>query len=351
MSRFQGITMKIKTFTGNFFEIGKQQGCIYSKNGMDLKNVKINAKLFQNQLEAYKKYYPELLEEFRGVSEAGDFDKNKLTYNFVAGEILRFTKLFKLGKACTIFGVKNKNGVFVGRNYDWHPATEKVFQIYKIINPQRNSFIALSDMGISGEFGTKPQYLSYEADDTINDKGLFIGLTFAYNDKWSYGLSCTHMIKLIAETCETVEDTIQVFKKIPLCCPKNFFIADINGNMAVVEHTSNRRFKVLYPNDDILIQTNHYADPDLAEEDKVLVKRPAHNTFSRYYETLQKVNEHKENFKLSDVIKILGNIESCICQNHLDIRTIWTLALDMEKKKYNLYWNILGKRQEKVLKI
>jgi predicted choloylglycine hydrolase len=341
--------MNIKTFRGNFFEIGKQQGRIYRKNGMSLKNIKINSNLFQNQLQVYQKYYSELLEEFKGMAKAGKFDEDKLIYKFITGEILWFTNQFNLKKACTIFGVKNKKGVFVGRNYDWHPATEKVFEVYKVFNPERNSFVAVTDMDVRGA-SVKPQYLFYNADDVINDKGLFIGLTFAYNDNWSYGLSCIHMTKLIAETCTTVQDALNTFKKVPLCCPKNFFIADKNGDMAVVEHTS-KRFKILYPENDVLIQTNHYVDSELAKEDTVLNHKPTHNTFLRYYEVLQKINACKEKFQLSNVIKILGNIESCVCQDHPDIRTIWSLALHMKNRKYKLYWNLLEKRKEKTLSI
>lgn len=56
--------MNIKTFKGNFFEIGFQQGKIYKANGMTFNKVKIDPVLYKNQLEVYKKYYPELLEEF-----------------------------------------------------------------------------------------------------------------------------------------------------------------------------------------------------------------------------------------------------------------------------------------------
>jgi len=316
---------------------------------MSFKNVKINPKLLKNQLKVYEKFYPELLEEFEGVAEGGNFDKDRLVYSFLCGEILWFAKKFNLKKACTIFGVKNKNGVFVGRNYDWLPVTEKIFAAYRFVNPERNSFIAMTDMGVGSEAGAKPKYVFYNADDAINDKGLFIGLNFAHNNEWSYGLSCIHMTKLIAETCSAVEEAIKIFEKVPLCCPKNFFIADKNGNMAVIEHTS-KKFKVLYPKNGVLIKTNHYVDPELAQEDVVLDENPAHNTFLRYYETLQKVNRRKGKFKLPDVIGILGDAKSCVCQNSPKVKTIWSLALDMKNERYKLYWDLLGKRKEQVLR-
>lgn len=340
--------MTTKIFKGNFFEIGKQQGKIYKVNGMNFDKVKIDTFLYKNQLQVYKKHYPELLEEFRGMANGGNFDEQKLIYNFITSEIFYFRKRFGLDKACTIFGYKKKNNLFVGRNYEWLPETEKIFEVYKVVNPQKNSFLGITDMGIDSSTTAQKKYFFYNADDAINDKGLFIGLTFAYTDQWSYGLSCIHIIKLIVETCSTVKDAIKVFEKVPLCCPKNFFIADKNGDMALVEHTS-KKFKVIYPKDNILIQTNHYVDEELSKEDTVLKRAPSHNTFIRYYETLQKINFEKNTFEQDSVIKILGRKESYTCQNLPGIKTIWTLALDMTQKKYKIYWDIFGKRKSKEL--
>lgn len=342
--------MNVKTFKGNFFEIGRQQGKIYKANGMTFDKVKIDSVLYKNQLQVYEKYYPELLEEFRGMAESGNFDKEKLIYDFITSEIFYYRNKFGLNRACTFFGYKVKNNLFVGRNYDWFPETENIFEIYKVINPKRNSFIAVTDMGIGSPAAAKPQYFFYNADDAINDKGLFIGLTFAFADQWSYGVSCIHMTKLIAETCETVKDAVKIFEKVPLCCPKNFFIADKNGDMVVVEHTS-KKFKVLYPKDNVLIQTNHYVDKELTQEDTVLKRVPFHNTFIRYYETLQKINLEKDKFKLDSIIKILGRSGSYTCQNSPSVKTIWTLALDMRNKKYKIYWDLSGKRKTKGLEI
>jgi hypothetical protein len=66
--------MEIKEFKGNFFELGQQQGEIYKRNGMDLGGVKIDHELYRRQIEVHETYYPELLEEFRGMAEAGNFD-------------------------------------------------------------------------------------------------------------------------------------------------------------------------------------------------------------------------------------------------------------------------------------
>jgi predicted choloylglycine hydrolase len=39
-------------------------------------------------------------------------------------------------------------------------------------------------------------------------------------------LNCVEIQQLIAENCETVEEALEIIKKVPLSFPKNFFIAD-----------------------------------------------------------------------------------------------------------------------------
>ena len=92
--------------------------------------------------------------------------------------------------SCTIFGVKNKNGVFLGRNLDWIPATEKVMEVYKRKENNCYKLLAVSDMLISSPSDIKQKFLFYDTIDVINEKGLFIGITFAYGDTWSHGLCC-----------------------------------------------------------------------------------------------------------------------------------------------------------------
>lgn len=335
---------EIKIFKGSFFEIGKQEGEIYKKNGMEINNIEIDTTIYKNQLEIYKKYYPELLEELSGIATGLNSDEERVINYFITNEI-NFFKKFISGKACTIFGLKTKDSLYVGRNYDWIPETEDIFQIYKVYNPQKNSFVAITDGAYGGEAGLNVKNFYYNVDDAINDKGLFIGLTFAYANEWSYGLTCIHMTKLIAETCTTVEDAIKVFKRVPLCCPKNFFIADKKGNMVIVEHTS-KKFKIIHPKDNLLIQTNHYVDKGLESEDTVLKRVPYHNTFLRYYETLYGVNFNREKFNYDDIIKILGRKGSYTCQNFPGIKTIWSLSLDMQKQKYVLFYDLFEKRKQ-----
>jgi len=337
------ITTPIITFNGDYFEVGKQLGKIYKKNGMNLKTVKVNKELLGNQRAIYKKYFPGILEELKGINEILKIDEDKLLFFFLAGELDWFRKSYA-AKACTIFGVKNKDGLFVGRNYDWLKSTEDFFKIYKVITPKKNKYLSITDMGVYSS-KSDPGFLIYNEDDAINDKGLFIGLDFALMDKWNYGLRPAHMIKLIAENCETVDEALEIFKTVPLCYPKFFFIADKSGKMVVVEHDS-KKATIRSPTKDVLIMTNHFVDQKLKKEDQIFVKYPKHNTRLRYEEVGQKIESKKENFKFSDIIEILGDKDSHTCQDKYGIRSIWSLSLDMQKKKYKLIYDLFGNRKE-----
>ena len=342
--------MKRKSFKGSFYDIGLQQGEIYKANGICFDNVIIDNELYKKQLFVYEKYYPKILEELEGAVTGGGFNKDKVISCFITGEILFYRNLFGLNKACTIFGFKREGKLYVGRNYDWIPEVEKFIEIYKVDNPENNTFSAVSDMGVVDASEEALERRFYYTDDAINSKGLFVGITFAFADEWNYGISCSHMTKLIAETCETVTDAIEVFNRVPLCCPKNFFIADKNGNMAVVEHTS-KKFRVREPDENVLIQTNHYVDSELAKDDTVLQKVPHHNTFIRYYETLQHINLRRKNFNLECIEKILCRKNSYTCQNHTDMKTIWTLALNLTDQDYKIYYDILDDKKSMKLNI
>ncbi len=340
--------MQIRSFKGTLFQVGEQKGKVYKQNGLRLgwKGLENNKKIYTNQLKAYQKYYPEKIEEVRGIAKGAGFDEEETLNHFLTTEIYWYTNNIGIERACTIFGVQNKNGTFVGRNYDWHPSSDKLWEVYKVQSKDKYPLVAFTDMATAPIRNAKKTF--YYADDAINDNGLFVGLTFATNNKWSYGIQAIHMVRFIAERCKTVKEALKIFKEVPVCVPKNFFIADKNGDMAVVEHTS-KRFKVLKPNNGVLIQTNHYVDPDLAKEDLVLKRTPVHNTYLRYYEALQRIEFKKKNFKFEDVIKTLGH-KSYVYQNFEDVKTIYSIGLDMTKRRYKIYWGLSKKQRSKEIK-
>jgi len=136
---------------------------------------------------------------------------------------------------------------------------------------------------------------------------------------------------------------------VPLNCAKNFLIGDKAGNMVAIEHLSGTKFKIVYPQDDLLIQTNHFVHPDLIKEDKV---KKTSTSFLRYYEIFRAINQRGiDKFKQEDIIKILGARDSYVLQDLPGLKTIWSLSLNLKHADYRLYYNLFGKRKSLKLKI
>jgi len=214
------------------------------------------------------------------------------------------------------------------------------------MNKDSYKYIAITD----NSCGTEPikEDFFYYINDAINEKGLYIGITFAHGENTSYGLSSAHIRKLIIEKCKNVKEAIEFFNKIPVSCPKNFFIADKNGDMVIVEHASGKNFKVIKPQNEILIKTNHYLDQELAKQDLILKTRPSNSTFVRYYELLRNINLiGVDKIKQKDITSLILNKKSYIFQNSPRTKTVWSLSMDMKNQKYDLYY----KNKKKKIKI
>ncbi len=324
----------MKVFKGSYFEIGLQQGEIYKKNKINLTTIIPNKSIIENQLKVYKKYYPEALEELQGIAKGIGCPVDIIYHMLLANELIWFTKNYKYSEACTIFGIKNKNGYFIGRNLDWIPVTKDVMEAYRREVKNRYKIIAVSDMLITGKKNIKNERLIYDAIDAINEKGLYVGITFAHGNSTQYGLSWKDFVKIISETCKGVDEALELFKTIPLSVPKNFFIADKSGKMIVVEHNSNK-YKVIYPKDGVLIKTNHFLDPELSRIDNVLRRNPYHNTYKRYKAVLDHINKIKEKINSDKLFEILSDKKNQICQIG-NMQTIWSLVLNMKKREYLL---------------
>ncbi|MFH1511113.1 MAG: C45 family peptidase [Candidatus Woesearchaeota archaeon] len=335
----------MRLFSGTIVDIGRQKGLIYKKNSMNLDSIKINGRIFQNQLKAYQTHFPAILDEIRMTAKSSGIDENKMVYYQICRELLWCVERVNLINACTVFGVNTRQGCLVGRNFDWLARAAKYFQVYTVAPLYKNSFVAVSDMGISNLPEKDNRNKIFTVNDAINSRGLYIGLTYAFNSKYGYGLTSSHVIRLIVETCATVTDVLKLFEKVALCCPKNFFIADVSGNMAVVEHDSHR-FKVIYPRKGILVKTNHYIDTDLAKEDEAPIVMSTSNSFLRYDKTMAGINSLGSRFEFSDIYEILGNPKYGIYQGGPKIRTIWTLALNTKLRRYWLYQGKYGVKQK-----
>lgn len=338
---------QIETFRGTYCEIGSAIGIKYAKRGKEFSDRNIESGIIAAQRRIYERHYPKFLDYTKGIAKGGHYDEEQVFYELAC----KWTGTYK---GCTIFGVPNG---LVGRNHDWLPIAAEVFGIFKFMHSESIPFIAIGDRGVQDDGTSNPEYRNYFPDDAINRSGLFIGPTFAYHknneamSKKVQGLKPVIVIQLIAETCKTVREVLERFKEIPVAFPKNFFIADKNGAMAVVEHTGGTSYEVVSPTDGVLIKTNHFLHKDLRSEDTWKRDKPNHTTVLRHDKVRKELDAIKGTMRFEDVEKILCDQSSVVCQNDGKTKTTWSLTLDMANGQYELRYDLFNEMGMKRMRL
>lgn len=350
-------------FIGSPFDIGDLQGKMYKNNGMDLSRLIIDNEIFDKQYAIYQKYYPEMIEEIKGIAHGGGFDEKQSLWYFMGCSYIKGKKdgknqyhrtadppLSKTvhSKGCSIFSLETKKGTYLGRNYDWTQKMEDyvtVFTQETPKNPKRYPFVAVTDMGCEEPF-IDPRYHTYSGADFINNKLLFIGYTFFFCDLWNFGLHPTDFMKLVAETCQTLEEVVELVNKVPVLIPKNFFVMERTGRCLCIEH-STRDFKILYPQNGMLVQTNHAIHPELAKVDEVLKVVPGHDTFVRLEEIYMQLRDYQyhKNFDFTCIKSIMRDPSSFVFPQQEYNKTIWTLEMCYPEKRIDVIYYRDGKEK------
>jgi hypothetical protein len=137
---------------------------------------------------------------------------------------------------------------------------------------------------------------------------------------------------------------LRLFRDTKLGCPKNFFIADAYGEMAVVEHAVEDMHVRLPDENGVLVLTNHYAEPltafDRISNDSIDEK----GSFERYSRLEVELKALVQADKAGDFAlldKIMTDPVSPVCQfwPELAIETVWTLLLNLNQQNYRLIGN------------
>lgn len=351
----------------------------------------IDEDLLDIQLKIYEKYYPELIIERTAAAEVVGIDPSFLLYEDIACFVktwqrrsqakqtpndadLATAKKTKKSKprdhGCTIFALNENGKTYVGRNYDWLPAARNFFEQYELDLSGSYKYFAFSDESVWDRHTGKNNRKMY-AEDTINEHGLYIGLTFANIAQWNYGLSPSHFLRLIAEKCKTTRQALNIFAKIPCAEPKNFLIADAKGDIAIVEHAA-KSYEIIRPENlelttteklqigstrgktkelqiqqhthlgKLAVHTNHCLSPKLIPKDQARNHLKT-DSFVRFAETSYLVKNQLPNFQFTDIWRILRNSHYVYNEN-----TIWSLALELSEQRFNIYCDTaLGQKQEK----
>ncbi|MEM4272593.1 MAG: carcinine hydrolase/isopenicillin-N N-acyltransferase family protein, partial [Candidatus Bilamarchaeaceae archaeon] len=249
---------------------------------------------------------------------------------------------------------RTKETLLIGRNFDWIREAADTAEVYSSVFPagmERHSFVAVTDIEVELDGRVPDPLLYHNPLDAINEMGLYIGLTFShYQNTYGFGIPTPKAIQLVAETCANVREALELFRLVPITNPKNFFIADRGGEMAVVEHTGggSTNFRIIEADEaGMLGKTNHILHPDLASGEKL----PEGSTSRIRYDAARNALENAEGAVTLE--KMMEVFLSPPVHKGMDTSypTIWSLFMDMGRGIYELVRGDTRQTEEGILRI
>lgn len=339
------------SFKGTHQEIGEQVGLQYKKWGKkEIMIAPFADSHFQKQHQIYEQYFPLYIEYLTGIAKGLGVSADLVLKSYLTGFLA--SAYNEVAHKCSVFAIKNKEGIFVGRNYDWLGASERISTLIdmQFSDISANSFTGISDMG-TWEFAKPVNPHSYVVmfDDAWNSKGLWVGINGAPEKEAETGMSATHAVQAIVEHCSTTAQAIDMLQKIPLNSSKIFTLADKNGNFAVVEISLDKGIYVR-SSSEYIFATNHFNTPDLLTDNlSIFTTVPFHSTFARYHYLEYSLLQDKERINIEGAIHLLS--KPPIRQNwrgaaNGDALSIWTYGLNLETLKYKIIFAPLLEEKE-----
>lgn len=309
-------------FTGTHFEAGYKWGKnIFEKKGSiteqhTFKITKERKEFAKKCISIYKKFYPEILEEIKGIAEG-----QKILYEDLYTFLLSMY-CFEFDNKCTCFAVRKDKKIIFGRNSDFIIELEHLYDscYYKI----KNSY---SFIGNTTAFT--------EIEDGINEYGLSAGLTFVYPKIRKPGLNSGFLIRYILEKCKTVKEAIMKLKKIPIASAQVITLADKAGNMVVVE-CNPKKIKIIYPekNKNFVVSTNNFYSLEMKEfrNPKELDDWQSDERYKTVYIALL---ENENNCSFEFVKDLLSGKYGFICQYNRKkgADTVWSSIYILDENK------------------
>lgn len=160
----------------------------------------------------YNEFAPQLLSELEGLAEGLEMSFSKAAALLGGYDVPRIAAM---GCSAMI------TGSYYVRNYDFTPAFYDGYFT-----------AAQADQGLATA-GYNLQAIGRH--DGVNEKGLAAGLHFVSFDGHETGLSSWVGVRMVLESCGTVEEASYMLRHIPHAACYNYSIGDARGNMAVVE--------------------------------------------------------------------------------------------------------------------
>ncbi len=308
-------------FRKSHYEAGYNWGNLLYKNGKNIDQaptfkITEERKAFAGEcLPIYERYYPEVLEEIRGLAD-GQKSRYKDFYTFLLSMYC-----FEFNNHCTCFAFKDKDNLIFGRNSDFLVALEKLYMncLYKLnrgysFNGNTTAFI--------------------EMEDGINEHGLAVGLTFIYPKIIKAGFNSGMLVRYLLEKCKTTSEVIENLNMIPIASQQTLTVIDNAGNFAVIECNCSH-IEIIKPAGDncFIVATNSFVSQKMAEYNNHAIDN--WNSDERYSVAYNVLKKNRNHFSVGLARDILSGKHGFMCQyeRNKGADTVWSVIYDIKNKK------------------
>ncbi|MGH2592643.1 MAG: C45 family autoproteolytic acyltransferase/hydrolase [Anaerolineae bacterium] len=250
--------------------------------------------------------HPPILDEYRGYAEA-----QSIEYEDLLQGICRTSLRQRAVGGCTSFAVRRGGRVVVGRNYDFRSIQTTRLRIR--LAPDA----ALPSLGMQGS-------VPGGRNDGVNAHGLFVSLHVVMADdpdRRVPGIPFHLVPRILLETCRSVDAALDTITRIPHLNPFNYLLADPTRFVAVEAHPA--RLRVVEPEGDHLVVTNHYRHPDMLA---LQGRRDAMGSKGRADRVVEMIGAQE------DVESILRDHVAPLCEHRPHHSTLWSVVADLSAR-------------------
>lgn len=308
-------------FKKSHYEAGFNWGRSLYNNGKIISNnhtfkiTEERKKFAKECLPLYEQYYPEVLEEIKGLAE-GQNSSYEDFYTFLLSMYC-----FEFNNHCTCISFKDKENIIFGRNSDFLVSLEKLYMncLYNLDN-------------VYAFNGNTTAFI--EVEDGINEYGLAVGLTFIYPTIIKSGFNAGMLVRYLLEKCKTTNEAIEKLKELPIASQQTLTIADTDGNIVVVECNCNN-VEVIKPNKDegFISIANEFNSEKMKQYNNYNIDNWRAN--ERYLVAYHALKEHKNKLSFHLISDILSGKYGFMCQydRKTGADTVWSVIYDIGNKE------------------
>ena len=229
---------------------------------------------------------------------------------------------FKAEPMCSAFAALNKKDVVFGRNYDFYYSFKKFTESY-LTCPEKGFWsLGHTDVFIGRE-------------DGVNEKGLAVAMTGVPSEGNHPGVSFCLSLRCVLDKCANVEEAVKILTGAQHTSTFNFLLADIKGEMAVVEASPKKvRVRRQDEREGFIVCTNHFVHPEMQDmEDPKARSTTEWDSLPRYARISNMLKENENKVDVNIAKKILSDHSGYVCshQQKIKLGTLWSMIATLKE--------------------